>query len=149
VQKSSLQIAFSSIIQTKPLFVSNTDATAGFSALVVDDDLTMVEYIARVLRRTGYDVHEAHDGMAALDICRAKRFDVIICDIRMPRLNGISFLRNLRRMDTHAKTPVIFASNLDDRSVRQEALSAGAEGVLLKPLSLQSIVDALAKIKRA
>jgi two-component system, chemotaxis family, chemotaxis protein CheY len=126
--------------------MKKNDVTAEFSALVVDDDVNMVEYISRVMRRSGYDVHEANDGMAALDICRTKRFDVIICDIRMPRLNGITFLRNLRRMEEHINTPVIFASNLDDRSVRLEAMNAGASAMLMKPLSLDALVDALAKL---
>jgi two-component system, chemotaxis family, chemotaxis protein CheY len=86
--------------------------------------------------------------MAALDICRAKHFDVIICDIRMPRLNGITFLRNLRRMEEHASTPVIFASNLDDRNVRTEAMNAGASALLLKPLTKEAILDALSKLNK-
>ena len=65
-------------------------------ALVADDDEVMVEYVAATLRQAGYSVETCRDGMTALEKFRAAPFDVVVIDLRMPRLSGIGFLNNLR-----------------------------------------------------
>ncbi len=113
-------------------------------ALVVDDDEVVVEFFRICLARLGYEVSTAADGMAALDLCKQRPFDVVLCDVRMPRLNGISFIRNVRRMVPGAASRIIMISAVDDRAVRADALAAGAEAFLLKPVSAAALTKLLA-----
>ena len=116
--------------------------TAQKRALVVDDDSTMVEYVSAVLRRAGYLVETAENGLAALEMYRAKPFDAVVCDIRMPKLSGTSFLKNLR-LTAQSTCRVVLLSAMDDQTVRREALEAGAVAYLLKPATSKAIVEAV------
>ena len=111
-------------------------------ALVVDDDSTMVEYVSAVLRRAGFQVETAGDGMTALEMCRASHFDAVVCDIRMPKLSGNSFVKNLR-LTPESNCRVVLLSAMDDQTIRREALAAGAVAYLVKPASSKAIIDAV------
>lgn len=111
-------------------------------ALVVDDDTVMVEHASAVLRRAGYHVETAGDGMNALAMFRASHFDAVVCDIRMPKLSGISFLKNLR-LAAESTCRVVMLSSLDDRTLKREALEAGAVAYLVKPASGKAILAAV------
>ena len=111
-------------------------------ALVIDDDSTVVEHVSAALRRAGYEVESAEDGLTALAIYRASRFDAVVCDVRMPKLSGISFIKNLRLTAT-ADCRVVMLSSFDDRTLKREALEAGAVAYLVKPASSQAIIEAV------
>jgi DNA-binding response OmpR family regulator len=111
-------------------------------ALVVDDDSTVVEHVSSILRRSGFSVETAADGLAALSMFRSEKFDAVVCDIRMPKLSGISFLKNLR-LNAQSKCRVVMLSSLDDRTVQREAMEAGAVAYLVKPATSKAIVDAV------
>ncbi|MEQ1515942.1 MAG: response regulator [Usitatibacteraceae bacterium] len=111
-------------------------------ALVIEDDEAVAEHVAQVLRKMGYDVEYSLDGLDALRVCQAGSFDVIICDVRMPRLSGISFLSNLGKTAS-AGAKVIMISALDDNSIRNQSLALGATAYLVKPLVVQELRDAI------
>ncbi|MCY7388022.1 MAG: response regulator [Burkholderiales bacterium] len=117
-------------------------------AMVVDDDSTMVEYVSAVLRRAGYHVETAGNGMTALEMYRANPFDAVVCDIRMPKLSGISFLKNLR-LNADSTCRVVLLSAMDDQTIRREALEAGAVAYLLKPASSKAIIEAVTGVSAA
>jgi len=110
-------------------------------ALVVDDDETMVEYVSRVLRSAGYHVESCKDGMAALEQFRAAPFDVVIVDVRMPRLSGLGFLKNLR-LPPGSPHRIVLLSAMNDPKLQREAMDAGAAAYLVKPASPKAIIDA-------
>lgn len=114
------------------------------NALVVDDDEVVAQFFKICLTRLGYEVTTVGDGMAALDMCKERPFEVVLCDVRMPRLNGISFIRNVKRMAPGAASRIIVISSMDDRTVRADALSAGAEAYLVKPVSAAALAELLA-----
>ena len=117
-------------------------------ALVVDDDATMVEYVSAVLRRAGYLVETADNGLTALEMYRANPFDAVVCDIRMPKLSGNSFLKNLR-LTADSTCRVVLLSAMDDQTIRREALEAGAVAYLLKPASSKAIIEAVTGVSAA
>lgn len=117
-------------------------------ALVVDDDDTVVEHVSAVLRRAGFDVETAGDGLTALSMYRAGRFDAVVCDIRMPKLSGISFLKNLR-LTAQSGCRVVMLSSLDDRAIAREAIEAGAVAYLVKPATSKAIIDAVCGVDAA
>ena len=110
-------------------------------ALVVDDDDAMVQYVSSVLRSAGYHVETCGDGMTALEQFRATPFDVVVIDVRMPRLSGISFLKNLR-LTAASACRVVLLSAMDDPKLQREALDAGATAYLVKPASPKQIIEA-------
>lgn len=117
-------------------------------ALVVDDDATMVEYVSAVLRRAGYLVETAGNGLTALEMYRANPFDAVVCDIRMPKLSGNSFLKNLR-LHAESTCRVVLLSAMDDQTIRREALEAGAVAYLVKPASSKAIMEAVTGVTAA
>ena len=117
-------------------------------ALVVDDDETVVEHVAAALRRAGYAVETAGDGLSALAMFRANAYDAVVCDIRMPKLSGISFLKNLR-LGAQTGCRVVMLSSLADRTIQREAIEAGAVAYLVKPASSKAIIEAVTGISAA
>ena len=117
-------------------------------ALVVDDDATMVEYVSAVLRRAGYLVETAGNGLTALEMYRANPFDAVVCDIRMPKLPGTSFLKNLH-LHAESTCRVVLLSAMDDQTIRREALEAGAVAYLVKPASSKAIIEAVTGVTAA
>ncbi|MBL8513942.1 MAG: response regulator [Betaproteobacteria bacterium] len=116
---------------------------ATLRALVVDDDEACVEHVSAILRKFEWNVEQSHDGLDALRRCQSARYDLVICDIRMPRLSGLSFLSNLSQT-RNAMTRVVMVSALDDRAIRRQALASGASAYLVKPLDTRALIDALA-----
>ena len=111
-------------------------------ALVVDDDETFIDHITYLMHKMGYAVERSFDGLDALKRCQSSRFDVVVCDVRMPRLSGLSFLSNLSRA-TDAMPKCIMVSALDDNSLRRQALASGASAYLVKPIEAQALRDAV------
>ena len=111
-------------------------------ALVVDDDETFVDQVTYAMHQLGFTVETSFDGLDALKRCQSSRFDIVLCDVRMPRLSGLSFLSNLAR--TSEPIPkVVMVSALDDNAIRRQALATGASAYLVKPVALQVLKDAV------
>lgn len=100
--------------------------------LVVDDSLTVREVERRLLENSGYDVSVAVDGMDGWNSVLLNRFDLIISDIDMPRMNGIEFIRKIRSDPNVRETPVIIVSYKDREEDRLRGLEAGANYYLTK-----------------
>jgi two-component system, chemotaxis family, sensor histidine kinase and response regulator WspE len=100
--------------------------------LVVEDSLTVRELQRKILANAGYDVEVATDGMEGWNTARARRFDLIVTDIDMPRLDGIELVQLIRK-DPHLKnTPVMIVSYKDRPEDRTRGLEAGADHYLAK-----------------
>jgi CheY-like chemotaxis protein len=111
-------------------------------ALVVDDDEAAIDHVTSVLHRLGFDVEKSFDGLDALRRCQSLVYDIIVCDVRMPRLSGLSLLTNLRNT-CNSVTRVVMISALEDPSIRRQALATGASAYLVKPLNGQALVQAI------
>jgi len=104
--------------------------------LVVDDDPAVRAAVARALR-VDYDVDEAGDGDDALSRHAAHAADVIVLDVMMPELDGLSFCRTLRIRED--ETPVLVVTARDTVSDRVEGLDAGADDYLVKPFAVEEL----------
>ncbi len=111
-------------------------------ALVVDDDDIIIVYVSAILSRIGYAVDTCSNGMTALEMFRANSYDAVVCDIRMPKLSGMSFLKNLH-LTPHSACRVVMFSSVVDATIRREAMAAGAVAVLPKPSKAAAIVEAV------
>jgi len=111
-------------------------------ALVVDDDDTVIDFLTQVLHRMNFTVEHAFDGLDALRRCQSASYDIVICDVRMPRLSGLSLLSNLSQT-LNAETRVVMVSALDDDSLRRQAMASGATHYLIKPLTAETLCAAI------
>jgi two-component system response regulator MprA len=106
--------------------------------LVAEDDQHLRESLARVLTFEGYDVLLAADGVEALSVAAAERPDLIILDILMPKLDGLTAARRLR--SSGDRTPVLMLTARHEVGDRVAGLDAGADDYLVKPYSLDELL---------
>lgn len=100
--------------------------------MVVEDEQTLSEAYQLILDAQGYEVVVAQDGGKALDVTEKFDPDLILLDLRMPRVGGIEFLKRYDLNSKHPNVKVIVFSNLDDQKEIDEAYSLGAERYILK-----------------
>jgi DNA-binding response OmpR family regulator len=118
----------------------------GRRVLVVDDDPAVVWFLADLLKTAGCVVHEAFDGQEALELAYKTSPDLVITDILMPKLDGFSLCRALRRDVVLRDTPVIMLSWKEDLLQRVRELGAGAAGYVRKETDTRAI---LARVREA
>jgi DNA-binding response OmpR family regulator len=112
------------------------------SILVADDDKTYRDSIQKVLEREGYQVESAGDVDSALEALQARRFDLVVCDYRMPGKTGIDLLRELKKKQS--TIPVLMISAWADPATEAHAVELGAE-MMRKPIRRQDLIDRTAR----
>ncbi|MFT3965343.1 MAG: response regulator [Sphingobium sp.] len=114
------------------------------SILTVDDSSSLRMAIRIALSGAGYSVTEAADGREGLAKAQGGKFDMIITDLNMPNMDGLSMIREIRKLPIQTGTPIIFLTTESDDAMKQQAKAAGATGWLVKPF----VPDQLLKIVR-
>ena len=118
--------------------------------LLVEDDQKASDYLANALRESGHTVEQVADGLDGLHLARHERFDLLIVDRMLPRLDGLTLIRSLR--EHQVLTPVLILSALDQVDDRVKGLRAGGDDYLTKPyhfVELLARIEALARRERA
>jgi signal transduction histidine kinase len=119
---------------------------AGLRVLIVDDEELLRLSLARFLTRRGAVVREASDGAVALELLAREPSDVVVTDLRMPRMDGIAFYTELRRRDPVLAERVVFLSGDVAELGRLRADEVPAERVLTKPVRLAELEDAMRRV---
>ncbi|MDY7016429.1 MAG: response regulator, partial [Cyanobacteriota bacterium] len=102
--------------------------------LVVDDSITLRQNLTRTLERSGYQVLQARDGLEALkQLQNSQNVSLIICDLEMPKMNGLEFLNAYRQNSRVRHIPVVILTSRQGEKHRQLALGLGASAYLTKP----------------
>jgi two-component system chemotaxis response regulator CheY len=114
--------------------------------LVVDDSSAIRQSISFVLEQDGYEVVEAGDGMEGLDKLTFEPVQLIITDVNMPNLDGISFIRRVREQDRHKFLPVIVLTTESQNSKMEEGKKAGATGWIVKPFSAERLLNVVKRV---
>lgn len=112
--------------------------TAAIRVLVVEDNRDICANIATYLEKHHYVLDFAHDGMSALHLALTHRFDVIVLDLLLPRMDGLSFCHKLRA-DAEVDTPVLMLTARDTLDDKLKGFNAGADDYLVKPFALQEL----------
>ena len=105
--------------------------------LLIEDEPTLRESVAKKLRRSGYEMDDCGDGETALELLAAERYDLVLLDLNLPKVNGMTVLRTLRKTDL--ETPVLILSARSEISDKVEGLDAGANDYLAKPFHLAEL----------
>ena len=108
--------------------------------LCVEDEAPLREDMAEYLRLKSYDVDEAACGHSALERLERHQYDIVLCDIKMPRMDGFELLRQVRSENRMTAMPFIFLSALNDKDNRYTAHQTGCDGFLTKPIDF-SLLD--------
>ena len=109
--------------------------------LVVEDDRFIREVVTTALTVEGYVVDVAEDGDQAWRYLSSQKPELIVLDLALPRMDGLTICRNLRAREDSAHTPVLVVSAMTGRSVVQAALDAGANDFLDKPFDLGDLLE--------
>jgi len=116
------------------------------TCLVVDDSRVVRKVARRILEGNGFTVQEAEDGQVALDACRKQMPDSVLLDWNMPVMNGIEFLKALRREFGPGNPPVLFCTTENDISFMVQAIEAGANEYIMKPFDRELIESKLSEV---
>lgn len=114
--------------------------------LTVDDSASIRLTTRVTLNNAGYAVTEAIDGLDGLSKLQAGEFDLVITDLNMPNMDGLTMIRELRKLPAHTGVPVIFLTTESDGEIKAQAKAAGATGWLTKPFDPESLVKIARKV---
>lgn len=123
-------------------------AATNYKILVVDDDPDIVEMLQYNLTREGYDVTEAENGKKAIAVAQAVKPDVILMDVMMPVMDGITACRQLREMEDFRNTHIIFLTARAEEFSEVAAFEAGADDFITKPIKPRALLSRLAAFTR-
>jgi two-component system, chemotaxis family, chemotaxis protein CheY len=114
--------------------------------MVVDDSASLRQVVGIALKSAGYDVIEAADGQIALGKLGDKKINLIVCDVNMPNMDGITFVRELKQLANHKFTPVIMLTTESQEAKKREGQAAGARAWVVKPFKPEVLLGAVQKL---
>jgi two-component system, chemotaxis family, chemotaxis protein CheY len=114
--------------------------------LSVDDSASIRQMVKMTLSGAGYDVIEAGDGAQGLAQAKGKPMDAIITDLNMPVMDGMTFVREVRKLSSYVGVPILLLTTESDAEKKAQAKAAGATGWITKPFQPQQLLDTLKKV---
>lgn len=113
------------------------------TVMLVDDSPTMVMSLSAILTKNGMSVVSAKDGREALGRVAAARPNLIITDLNMPVMDGMTFIKEVRKLPGLRFTPILMLTTESEAAKRQEAKAAGATGWLVKPVDADDLLQVI------
>jgi two-component system, chemotaxis family, chemotaxis protein CheY len=114
--------------------------------LTVDDSTSMRQMVKATLQSAGYGVVEAANGQEALDFARDNTVDLVISDVNMPRMDGITLINELRQLPGYRLTPMLMLTTESSQEKKLEGKRAGATGWIVKPFNPAQLLATLKKL---
>lgn len=114
--------------------------------LAVDDSITMRKMVAFCLESVGYEVVTASDGVAAYEMTQTTKFDLVLTDQHMPRMDGLTLITQLRTVPDYQKTPILMLTTESGDDMKSKGRSAGASGWLVKPFNPDRLLEVVKKL---
>jgi two-component system chemotaxis response regulator CheY len=116
------------------------------SILIVDDSMSLRATLAIALRSGGYEVTEAVDGKDALGKLDGRKYNLIISDVNMPNMDGLSFVKAAKQLPTYKFTPILMLTTEGDEAKKAEGKAAGVKAWIVKPFQPPTLLDAVSKL---
>lgn len=126
--------------------IAHEPATARAAVLLAEDDRSLRRYLEVVLRRAGYDVVAAADGLEAMKAALSGTFHAVVTDALMPHLSGQELCRFLRSHPKLGSLPVVLLSGADNNAASHQDTSTRADAYLSKPVRPEELTDCLARL---
>ena len=114
--------------------------------MIVDDSGSFRTVVKLALQKAGYEVVEAVDGKDACTKLDGRKLNLIVCDVNMPNMDGLTFLKHVKTQANYKFTPVIMLTTESQESKKAEGKAAGARAWITKPFQPSTLVDAVNKL---
>ncbi len=114
--------------------------------MIVDDSSSVRTVVRTALRGAGYDVLEAENGQEALDQLTGSKIHLIVSDVNMPVMDGITFVKEVKKLPNYKFTPICMLTTESDATKMQEGKNAGAKAWIVKPFQPPKLLDAVSKL---
>ena len=114
--------------------------------MIVDDSVSMRQMVGFTLRQGGYEVIEAQHGQDALSKLQSATVDLIITDLNMPVMDGITLIQNVRKQPSMKSKPILMLTTEGLASKKEQGKAAGATGWLVKPFDPEKLLQTIAKV---
>ena len=114
--------------------------------LVVDDSASMRQMVEFTLKEAGHQVTVAEDGQAALNVAKGMASDLVITDVNMPNMDGITLIRELRALPAYKFTPILTLTTESATEKKMEGKDAGATGWIVKPFNPEKLLATVNKV---
>ncbi|MFN8075578.1 MAG: response regulator [Kineosporiaceae bacterium] len=116
------------------------------TVLVVDDSPSVRQVVGIALRGAGYEVLEGSDGADALARLDGRKIHLIISDVNMPRMDGITFVKEAKKLPAYRFTPIMMLTTESDDAKKREGQAAGAKAWVVKPFQPATMLAAVSKL---
>ncbi|MDO7084964.1 response regulator [Pseudocolwellia sp. AS88] len=114
--------------------------------LVVDDSNSIRDMVCFTLKSAGYDTVEANDGQQGLNKAKMGSFDLVISDVNMPNMDGITLCSELRKLPSFKFTPILMLTTESSGDMKQRGKAAGATGWLVKPFNPEKLIATIKRV---
>jgi two-component system chemotaxis response regulator CheY len=118
----------------------------GKTIMIVDDSPSLRAVVGIALKSAGYDVIEGCDGKDALNKLTGQKIHLIISDVNMPNMDGISFVKAVKQMPNYRFTPIIMLTTESQEEKKREGQAAGAKAWVVKPFKPEVLLGAVQKL---
>ncbi len=116
------------------------------TALVVDDSTSMRQMVAFTMKEAGFAVLEGSNGEESLKRLEGQKVELIITDLNMPTMDGLTLIRQIRAQPAYKFTPILMLTTESQEAKKKEGKAAGATGWIVKPFNPQQLLQVVAKI---
>ena len=114
--------------------------------LIVDDSASLRQVVGIALRSAGYEVIEACDGVDALSKLQGSKIHLIVSDVNMPNMDGITLVKEVKKLATHRFTPIIMLTTESQDEMKRKGQEAGAKAWVVKPFKPEQMLQAVEKL---
>jgi two-component system, chemotaxis family, chemotaxis protein CheY len=114
--------------------------------LVVDDSTSFRQVVGMALKGAGYEVVEACDGQDAISKLDGRKFHLIVSDVNMPNMDGISFAKAAKELPLYKFTPIVMLTTVSGDDMKAQGKAAGVRAWVVKPFQPPVLLDAVAKL---
>jgi two-component system chemotaxis response regulator CheY len=116
------------------------------SILAVDDSPSLREMVTYTLEAAGHEVTQAQDGAEALTLARETKYDLVLTDVNMPNMDGITLIRELRALPAYKYVPLLMLTTESGDDKKQQGKAVGATGWLVKPFDPEKLIAVIRKV---
>lgn len=114
--------------------------------LAVDDSPSMRKMVSFTLKEAGHNVVTAENGQQGLEAAKAEKADLVLTDINMPTMDGISLVKALRELPDYAHVPILVLTTESGANKKMEGKTVGATGWLVKPFNPEKLLEVVSKV---